>query len=564
MFEEFRCWLKRLIKGSIPELVSEYEKPFAYGDLPTQVRQLVDELYKGNRSSLKAHVLTNIIDEIGRSGKCAAIPSLLYFVFDDRWQIAESAVYAICSIMESVNTRGFLRFVNPANAIPRFANIDSPFENLEPDGLGYFESFGLASTCLLGIASAHWNGYVREAAVKKLQMKSDGNELPFLLVRMNDWVSNVRDAANQAVEARLTPEYAKHFIRNFEIIYALCRSYRGNYAGIVDRVSNLLQMAESRAALLDGLISDVVEVRRACFRVMLSLSDSTLQESIVRAASDSDVLIRMLAVREMAKVFQTPESVGILSDLAYNTFMPIRWETLRILEERFPESADIAMKQALVDKNASVRSLAQNWLMRTTNMDVAQNYRDALPSSKGTHLRVVIEGLGEVGRPEDCALILPFTKYKIVKIRISAIRAIAKLDRSAYADAFLNLLADDSSKVSRVSCNILGIKPYIIGLEQIWNVFMRDEMIHVRLNALSLLVKYTKWDIIPYLIYASCDIDETVRLNALEFLNKWLIKSTFINPSSQQLERLNQALTECSAEIPEPMLRRMQFAFRKL
>jgi HEAT repeat protein len=222
------------------------------------------------------------------------------------------------------------------------------------------------------------------------------------------------------------------------------------------------------------------------------------------------------------------------------------------------------MNQALLDKNSSIRSLAQDWLIRTRQVDVAQNYRNRLSIATGTGLRVMIEGLGEVGRPEDSMLILPFTTHRIVRTRISAIRAIARLNRSAYADTFLNLLTDDSAKVSRVSCNILGIKPYIIGLEQIWNVFKTDEMIHVRLNALSLLAKYPKWDIIPYLIYASCDIDETIRLNAFVFLNKWLIRSTFVKPTSQQMECLNQALSECSAKIPEPILLRLQFAFRNL
>ena len=61
-------------------------------------------------------------------------------------------------------------------------------------------------------ASLDANGFVREDAVKRLAKVATGEELPYLLLRLNDWVPQVRDAAREAVLARITPEYAPHFV----------------------------------------------------------------------------------------------------------------------------------------------------------------------------------------------------------------------------------------------------------------------------------------------------------------------------------------------------------------
>jgi hypothetical protein len=44
----------------------------------------------------------------------------------------------------------------------------------------------------MALASFHPSGYVREEAIAHLAAVWDGTELPFLLIRVNDWVAPVR------------------------------------------------------------------------------------------------------------------------------------------------------------------------------------------------------------------------------------------------------------------------------------------------------------------------------------------------------------------------------------
>lgn len=63
-----------------------------------------------------------------------------------------------------------------------------------------------------GLASLHPSGFVREAAVERLATSDDPLALPFLLLRANDWVSPVRDAAVAGVEAILSRRGAGPFV----------------------------------------------------------------------------------------------------------------------------------------------------------------------------------------------------------------------------------------------------------------------------------------------------------------------------------------------------------------
>ena len=73
------------------------------------------------------------------------------------------------------------------------------WQHLRPSDVGRLARSPYSAS-LLGLASFHFNGHVREAAVSELALRTDATELPFLLIRLNDWVPQVRElAGNQQV-----------------------------------------------------------------------------------------------------------------------------------------------------------------------------------------------------------------------------------------------------------------------------------------------------------------------------------------------------------------------------
>jgi hypothetical protein len=61
-----------------------------------------------------------------------------------------------------------------------------------------------STSAIAGILSMHANGYVRQFAVKALSKFTDGSEIPFLLLRLSDWVPQVSAEAVLSMQQRLT------------------------------------------------------------------------------------------------------------------------------------------------------------------------------------------------------------------------------------------------------------------------------------------------------------------------------------------------------------------------
>jgi hypothetical protein len=80
----------------------------------------------------------------------------------------------------------------------------SPWAELKPGQLNLLQRFEGESVFALGVASMHYSGYVRDAALRRLSDTQDGSELPFLLLRLNDWVEEVRQTALALVRLRVT------------------------------------------------------------------------------------------------------------------------------------------------------------------------------------------------------------------------------------------------------------------------------------------------------------------------------------------------------------------------
>ncbi len=90
--------------------------------------------------------------------------------------------------------------------------IDPQWQKLRPSDVSRLATSKFA-TSLVGLASFHKSGYVRETATQQLALQRTGEELPFLLIRLNDWVSEVREVATKAVRARLEPSMRSIFSR---------------------------------------------------------------------------------------------------------------------------------------------------------------------------------------------------------------------------------------------------------------------------------------------------------------------------------------------------------------
>ena len=78
----------------------------------------------------------------------------------------------------------------------------------------------------------------------------DGSELPFLLLRANDWVATVRGFAIVAVRHRFLPGYFDHFARNAQLVLRLAECGRDKHDDIIQWFTGQLVGSQHEAVFL--------------------------------------------------------------------------------------------------------------------------------------------------------------------------------------------------------------------------------------------------------------------------------------------------------------------------
>jgi len=387
---------------------------------------------------------------------------------------------------------------------------------------------------VLGICSFHNNGFVRQKAVLELTKIWAGKELPFLLIRLDDWVPNVRVAAAEAVTARLQPAYAYHWADCLPLALQINRRKRVSESELVLSIRNLLQTEFARPAVFDGLNSADSFARRAYFQVALDSGGVNLPELIERGSKDPDNLIRIWCVQKVRQIKEDSQANRLLERFRNAAFLPVRLEAIRILAEKNPVQAMQIYTVALLDAHVVIRFYARYQITSLGGMDFAAFYRDSV--AQGKEIYPAICGLGETGNASDEEIILPYANHPHPKIRRAAIKALGRLNPKANIELFFQALVDPLPGVSREALKALEMDKHLLGPQRLWEAFENASLPHVKKNLLCLIAMLSKWESIFYLLKAAVSTDQLLSTTAYKLIRTWLsnYNSSFTNPTAQQ------------------------------
>jgi HEAT repeat protein len=404
-------------------------------------------------------------------------------------------------------------------------------------------------TPALGLASFHASGYVREAAVRELATMHGGTELPYLLIRLNDWVEPVRDAAYEALRARLVPAYAPHLVRSLWLVERLERCGRAGHEALVGRVHELLASPAGRSALRDALAADERWLRRSCCRLLLDPPAEDGPEIIRMAMRDEDAMIRLRAIRAAGMVLDANELRVILGEAGRDPSMRVRREVLDLWVRRFPEKAESVLRDALLDSHGAMRETARFGLQARGVRDFREFYLSLLAGSPAAWLRTALYGLAETGSESDAARAEIFLSHPAPGVRKAAVTALYRLDPEAYIPAFLQALEDGSPGVSKAARLALASHTARVDQEAIWNLVTGSTEAHVRRSAATVLAATGKWDRIRWMVRACGSPDERVAEMARQQVARWIDRYNRepTQPTKEQLDRMAGALDEGAA-----------------
>lgn len=424
------------------------------------------------------------------------------------------------------------------------------WQALRPSDVGRLAQSKFA-TSLVGLASFHFNGYVRESAVRELGTQTSGKELPFLLIRLNDWVAEVRAAAGRAVRDRMVADHAINFLANITLVLRLRTCGRVDKQ-FVDEVCGLLKRPECKEVLRLGMASADKMIRRISFQLAAE-SDPSTRSSILRALmADPDSIVRSWAVRAFLPEAAVEELPSVVAPLLIDKFMPVRREALWVVAKKRPDLAVEPLRRALLDNHVSMRETARQFLTIANVADARDFYVEALQQGAESQRYAAICGLGESGEASDASLLSGYLDSPLPKFRRAAIRAVGRLDAERNLPKLFNFLLDEKPSVSREAMNALLSKARLLPLEDLEQLAATGASFHIRRNALTLALHTSKWQKLPALLNACADEDSKLAGLAKRGLRDWFItyNRSFAEPTRTDFEKISVVLARVGPMLP--------------
>jgi len=364
-----------------------------------------------------------MLELIGQAREPAAIPDLVPLLLDRNKHIAQVTAMVVCQLGTLLRLAE-LPWLDQdmRERSPYRWSYPSAWAELKPSQLNEVQELSKVSAFPLGLASFHFNGYVREEALRRLGDVFNGSELSFLLLRLNDWVPQVRSAAEGFTRARLKEDYAHFFVNNLALVTRLRSTHRGREQAVIGAIEALLKTEYGKQAVVAGMDSSDTQVKRECYR--LALRSNLHQHSVIeKALNEAAPEIRRWGAENLASVPETTASEVLLSRLRADRLPAVRRHALQISCERTPKAARPWLEHALLDSHPAIRGYAQSHLGKQLGGNVRQFYVDALGRSDPRRLYSALSGLGETGCSADADLILPYLSHELSRVRRAGIDA---------------------------------------------------------------------------------------------------------------------------------------------
>ena len=347
------------------------------------------------------------------------------------------------------------------------------------------------------------NGYYREKCIRRLN--SDPGSYIFLLIRLKDWVSEVRNAAKKAC----CDISSLNFHELVNCLSALEKVKRS------DRVDAFyLRELESRiagriVALSPGfdrsnLKCYDVSVRRVLYRILLE--NKCLPKDRVKAILNSENHAQCLYYIMSLYIEKYDLTADELDEYLDHRNASVQRRAIeqkyKILSNSWP-----GLENKLLSPSAPVREMTRFILKKHDKFDCRKFYMEHLNSSDR---KACIAGLGETGLSGDADLIMPFLEDPDASVVKVTLHALGSCGGESLSDVFWKYLQDERVNVAMQAYREITKLNIRYGAKQIYELFQKTDSEILRIKLVYMLSHEAYWDRIPYALMLFNEKDETI------------------------------------------------------
>ena len=419
---------------------------------------------------------------------------------------------------------------------------------------GWFESEKDYVYALI-LGSFHPNGYYREACLG--EMSACEGTLPYMVLRLNDWVEPVRLLAFRSAMDRLGDCPLKELFAAMMALDKVKASGRRDGGKLAEIEQIIGERLEHGAADLEpeSILTMEYAVRKCIYRYLMSGVRLERQTVEMLLARERHSFCQRLMISGLLAHYDCPAQ--IVEGYMRHPSACVRRRAMEYQYAVLGRSWD-GIENMLLDASHTIRDMAAYILRKHSDVDIPAFYREHL--SDGSPVTAIL-GIGEQGDRSMADLITPFLSHEDGRVVKSALEALGHLMGAAGEEIFWNSLFDPRATVSKASYLCIrknGIR-YGAGIldERQKQQAVSAGAPHVRRYLIQLLLQEPSWERLPYLIglYGDPSVEELKE----KILGAIGTRSLYTRISRNQADIIRQALDETGTELPEKLAEDIRF-----
>lgn len=391
------------------------------------------------------------------------------------------------------------------------------------------------SVHLLGVASLNSNGYIREKALRLVSGLPDSRIVPYILLRLNDWVLPVRNLAVCILRSTLTADNIEVFIDNSYLINKLQNVLRVDLKSTRQEIVDYLKDDTLIGKLISRLRHPHVKTRLFCFTILADRI--VVDDDIINfALKDRSFEIRMWLV-EAIKNLEQDKRHEVIGKLLQDKSAKVKTAVLRNFEDIVCLKFKERLERLVVDEHASVRDEAR-FISKKHSLikDFPEFYRQQILINPVSGALI---GLGETGNGSDYDIVCKFFTHDEPKVRLAAMIAMWYLSKDDAVKLVLDSLDSDIPKIKKTAKQFLKSSKMPLVLFEMKNKLQSDN-VDIKLFALEAICSYGGWQALEGVLFAIANNKGIVLDKAKELLGRWLIRASSIysKPDGATRERI--------------------------
>lgn len=429
-------------------------------------------------------------------------------------------------------------------------NIDWQRVNIDRKQLSRLNNTEYLTVLKLG--TFHGNGYYRQKCMEALA--SYEGTLSFLMLRLNDWVSPIRESAFALVQKRLE---TCQILELFEALpmFAKVKDSR--------RRSNehVLQIEKQIQLILSSKISDMPIDE-------IHTYDVNIKNAIYRIVNKSRILdadsMKRLLVLEKTGYGKTLLIRGILQhyecdEEQIQQYLQSKSPIVRYyaLTYRYEKQGNIwaGIEAMLMDKSRRIRDFVSYLLKGHSDFSILDFYKNKL-EEKVTGIAIL--GISEHGSRQEIALIKPFLEVEDEHIAAAALQAYGRLAAQEGEELYWKYLFDCRQMISTRAYRMIRKFNICYGAAALYQAYLEQKNTQIGHYLLNLLLKEPSWERLPFVLrlYGKENLPEAIK-NALQ--GAICTRNMYARISAKQAQEIRDLLQEKADIIPESIRKGIEF-----